>query len=109
MGGRRVCTRCKPPPIHANKDGKGLLDGGGEGGHSQLLKDDALGVGAAGEGLLPLRAKVSLVEILVRPALLTAQVAQLTTGSKTTSLTARVRERKGEGEDCDVSRWACIG
>jgi hypothetical protein len=51
-------------------------------------------VGAAGEGLLPLGTEVRLVEVLVRPALLAAQVAQLTTGSKTTSLTV-----ESQGED----------
>ena len=70
---------------HALTDGGvGLL-----GLDTELLEDDALGVGAAGEGLLPLGAEVGLVEVLVRPALLAAQVAQLTTGSETTSLTVR--------------------
>ena len=75
---------------HALTDGGvGLL-----GLNTELLEDDALGVGAAGEGLLPLGTEVRLVEVLVRPALLAAQVAQLTTGSKTTSLTV-----ESQGED----------
>ena len=69
--------------------------------NTELLEDDALGVGAAGEGLLPLGTEVRLVEVLVRPALLAAQVAQLTTGSKTTSLTVESQgddRREAEGQ-----------
>lgn len=74
-----------------------MLGNGRRGGllHSQLLQDDALGVGASGKGLLPLRAEVGFVEVLVRPALLAAQVAQLAPGAETTSLTAKRREAGG--------------
>jgi hypothetical protein len=64
---------------------------------AELLQDDALGVRATGEGLLPLRTEVRLVEVLVRPAVFAAKLEQLTTGSETTSLTVEVYA-KGEGE-----------
>ena len=64
---------------------------------AELLQDDALGVRASGEGLLPLRTEVRLVVILVRPAVFAAKLEQLTTGSETTSLTVGVYA-KGEGE-----------
>jgi hypothetical protein len=54
-------------------------------------------VRATGEGLLPLRTEVRLVEVLVRPAVFAAKLEQLTTGSETTSLTVEVYA-KGEGE-----------
>jgi hypothetical protein len=58
---------------------------------------------ATREGLLPLRPEVRLGEVLVRPALLAAQVAQLAPGSETASLTVGMYRERG----CDVS--GCVG
>ena len=57
--------------------------------HAHLLEDDALGVRAAGERLLPLGAKVGLLEVLVGPALSAGVRQQLATSANTTGLTAR--------------------
>lgn len=54
---------------------------------SHLLQHDALGVGSAGEGLLPLGAQVRLLVVLVRPALVLAVQPQLAASSHTASLT----------------------
>ena len=63
-------------------------DAKGERVNVHLLEHDALSVGAPGEGLGPLAAEVGFVVILVRPPVLTAVDAELTSGTHTTCLTA---------------------
>ena len=52
-----------------------------------LLKDNALGVGSTGERLLILTTQITLLVILVCPALFTAMKPELTPGTHTTGLT----------------------
>ena len=56
---------------------------------SHLLQNDALGVRGTGKGLLPLRAQVALLVVLVRPALLLAVQAQLAPSSHTARLACK--------------------
>ncbi len=58
---------------------------------SHLLQHDALGVGSAGEGLLPLGAQVRLLVVLVRPALVLAVQPQLAASAHTARLTCTRR------------------
>jgi hypothetical protein len=55
---------------------------------SHLLQHDALGVGSAGEGLLPLAAQVGLLEVLVRPPLVAAVDHELAPSAHTARLAA---------------------
>jgi hypothetical protein len=55
-----------------------------------LFEDDALSVGSTGERLLILTTQITLLVILVCPALFTAMKPELTPGSHTTGLTYRI-------------------
>ena len=62
---------------------------------AHLLQHDALGVGGALEGLLPLVAQVALLIVLVRPPVLSPVLAQLASGSQPPGLPARAQQRQG--------------
>ena len=61
----------------------------------QLLEDDTLGVGSAGEGLLPLIPLVGLLVLLVRPPVVPAEDTELTRRADTAGLRAGT---EGRGE-----------
>lgn len=83
------CRRCRPTANDERRRASRHV------GCAHLLEHDALGVRAAGERLLPLGPEVRAAVVLVVPAVLAAKVPQLTTGSKTASLTVKHEGRTG--------------
>lgn len=70
----------------SNGDGRGIRPRN-EACNVHLFKDDALGVGSTRKRLLPFTTQITLLEVLVCPAFLTAVQSELAPSSHTTCLT----------------------